>query len=123
MSLLSGGFISGNKLVLEDYLISLPKYISSRVENNQQVTLGMRQEAVHISAEAASANEAQLPAEVESFESDFVHRTQTVHLRTGHWNYSGLASLDMQFRMGQRVHAQLDPEQLYFFDMNSGLRL
>jgi ABC-type sugar transport system ATPase subunit len=123
MSLLTGGFISGNKLVLDDYLISLPKYISSRVENNQQVTLGMRQEAVNISAEAASANGTQLPAEVEAFESDFVHRTQTVHLRTGHWSYLGLCPLDMQFRIGQRVYAQLDPEQLYFFDTNSGLRL
>ncbi len=123
MSLLSGGFISGNKLVLEDYLISLPEYMYSRVQNNQPVTLGMRQEAVTISIESTSTKGAQLPAEVESCESDFVHRTQTVHLHTGRWRYLGLCPLDMQFRLGQLVYAQFDPERLYFFDTTSGLRL
>ncbi len=123
MSLLSGGSISGNEFVLEGYLISLPKHMFSRVENHQAVTLGMRQEAVNISAESTPANGIQLPAEVESFESDFVHRTQTVHLRTGRWRYSALCPLDMEFRIGQLVYAQLDPEQLYFFDTDSGLRL
>lgn len=123
MSLLSGGFISGNKLVLDDFLVSLPKHMFSRLENNQPVTLGMRPEAVTISAESTLAMENGLPAEVESFESDYVHRTQTVHLRTGHWRYAALCPLDLNFRIGQRVHAQLDPAQLYFFDANSGLRL
>ena len=123
MNLLTGGFVSGNKLVLEDYLISLPKHMFSRVENNQSVTLGMRPEAVTISAESSFVKGTELPAEVESFESDFVHRTQTVHLRTGRWSYAALCPLDLNFRIGQRVSAQLDLEQLYFFDTNSGLRL
>lgn len=123
MSLLSGGFISGNKLILDDYLISLPEYILSRVENIQAVTLGIRQEAVNISIESTSTKGTQLPTEVESFESDFVHRTQTIHLRTGRLRYSGLCSLDLTFRIGQLVYAQLDPQQLYFFDTNSGLRI
>jgi len=123
MSLLSGGFVSGDKFVRDDYLISLPTYIFSRVENNQPVTLGMRPEAVTISVESTPLKENQLPAEVESFESDFVHRTQSVHLRSGHWTYSALCPLDLDFRIGQQVHAQLDPAQLYFFDSKSGLRL
>jgi ABC-type sugar transport system ATPase subunit len=123
MNLLSGGFISGTKLVLDDYLMPLPARIFPLVQNNQPVTLGMRQEAVDISGELTSINGIQLPAEVESFESDFVHRTQTVHLRTGHWSYSGLCSLDLKLSIGQRVQSQIDPEQLYFFDSNSGLRL
>jgi ABC-type sugar transport system ATPase subunit len=123
MSLLAGGFISGNKLVLDDTLIPLPKYIFSRVENNQPVTLGIRPEAASISIESTSRKVDQLPAEIESFESDFVHRTQTVHLRTGHWTYSALCPLDLDFRIGQQVNAQLDPAQLYFFDAKSGSRL
>lgn len=123
MNLFSDGFISGNKLVLDDDLIPLPARVFPLVQNNQPVTLGMRQEAVNISAESDSANGIQLRAEVESLESDFVHRTQTVHLRTGHWNYSGLCPLDMEFRTGQLVYAQFDPERFYFFDTNSGLRL
>jgi hypothetical protein len=83
----------------------------------------MRQEAVSVSAESNSANGIQLPAEIESFEADLVHRTQTVHFRTGRWNYSGLCPLDMGFRTGQLVYAHLDPDRFYFFDANSGLRL
>ncbi len=123
MNLFSDGFISGNKLVLTDYLIPLPERVFPLVQNNQRVTLGIRQEAISLSAESTSTNGIELPAEVDSFESDFVHRTQTVHLRTGPWNYSGLCSLDMEFRTGQWVQAQLDPERFYFFDTNSGLRL
>jgi len=123
MNLFSGGFISGNKLVLDDYLIPLPERVFPLVQNNQPVTLGMRQEAVNISAESASANGIQLQAEVESFESDFVHHTQTVHLHTGRWRYSGLCPLDMRLHVGQLVDAQIEPAYLYFFDSGSGLRL
>ena len=123
MSLLPGGLISGGKLVLGDALIPLPERLFSLVQNNQPVTLGMRQEAVSISTEETSTNGTRLRAEVESFEPDYVHRTQTVHLRTGPWTYSGLAPLDIKFQIGQFVHAQVDAERLYFFDTNSGLRL
>ena len=123
MNLFSGGFISGNKLVLDDYLIPLPERVFPLVQNNQPVTLGMRQEAVGISVEASSTNGIQLPAEVESFESDFVHRTQTVNLHTGRWMYSGLCPLDMRLHVGQLVDAQIEPAYLYFFDSGSGLRL
>jgi len=123
MNLFSGGFISGSKLVLEDILIPLPKLIFSLVENGQLVTLGMRREAVNVSAEATSINGIRLRGEVEAFESDYVHRTQTVHIRTGRWHYSGLCPLDIKLRIGQLVEARIDAEQLYFFDTNSGLRL
>jgi ABC-type sugar transport system ATPase subunit len=123
MDLLSGGFISGSKLVLDDILIPLPERRFSTMQNGQAVTLGMRRETVNISAEPASTSGMQLRAEVDALESDFVHRTQTVHLHTGRWNYSGLCPLDMKLRVGQQVQAQIDPAHLYFFDANSGLRL
>jgi ABC-type sugar transport system ATPase subunit len=123
MNLFSGGSVSGSKLVLDDTLIPLPQRLFPLVQNSQVVTLGMRPEAVNVSAEATSTNGIQLRAEVEALESDFVHRTQTIHLRTGRWMYSGLCPLDMNFQIGQLVQAQIDPEHLYFFDANSGLRL
>ena len=125
MDLLSGGFISGNKLVLDDILIPLPKRLLPLVQNDQPVTLGMRRETVNVSAEPASTNgiRLQLRAEIETLESDFVHRTQTVHLRTGRWSYSGLCPLDVKLQIGQLVQAQIGPEHLYFFDAGSSLRL
>jgi ABC-type sugar transport system ATPase subunit len=123
MSLLSGGFISGNKLVLDDYLIPLPKLIFSLVQDKQAVTLGMRPEAVSVSAESTSTNGIRLRGEVEAFESDYAHRIQTVHLRTGSWRYSGLCPLEFRLQTGQLAQAQIDPEKLCFFDTTSGLRL
>jgi ABC-type sugar transport system ATPase subunit len=120
---LFSGFISGSKLVLDDILIPLSQRVFPLVQNGQSVTLGMRREAVNVSAEATSTNGIQLRAEIEALESDFVHRTQTVHLRSGRWGYSGLCPLDMKLQIGQLVQAQIDPEHLYFFDANSGLRL
>lgn len=123
MNLLSGGFISGNRLVLGDYLIPIPDRVFPLLQNDQPVTLGVRQEAVSVSIQESSKGSISLPAEVESFEPDYVHRTQTVHLRTGQWSYSSLCPLDMSLRRGQFIHAQLDPEKLYFFDTKSGRRL
>ena len=121
MSLLSGGFISGDKLVLGEYLISLPQRLLARVQDHQAVTLGMRQEDVTISSDSTSTNGITIPAKVESTEADYVHRTQTVHLRTGPWSYSGLCSLDLNLSIGQSVHVELDRERLYLFDAKSGL--
>jgi ABC-type sugar transport system ATPase subunit len=123
MNLCSGVFVSGNRLVLDEYVIPIPEPIFHRFQNNQPVTLGMRQEAVNVSVEPDSTNGIRLPAEVESFEPDFVHRTQTIHLQMGRWRYSGLCPLDLQLSTGQLVHAHIDPAQLYFFDSTSGVRL
>lgn len=123
MNLFFGGFISGNKLVLDDDLIPLPSRVFPLVQNDQRVTLGMRSEAVNVSAATLSTNEIQLAAEVEAFESDFVHRLQTVYLRTGRWTYSGKCPIDIKLKIGQRVQVSIDRERLYFFDANSGLRI
>jgi ABC-type sugar transport system ATPase subunit len=126
MDLLTGGFISGSKLVLDEILIRLPKLVFSLVQNGQAVTLGMRREAVNVSSQSTSTmstNAIRLRGEVESFEADYVHRIQTAHLRTGRWRYSGLCPLDVKLHSGQVVQALIDPERLYFFDTNSGLRI
>jgi ABC-type sugar transport system ATPase subunit len=123
MALFPGGVISGSKLVLDDYLIPLPKLLFSLVQDGQQVTLGMRREAVHVSTDLTSTNGIQMRGEVEASESDYVHRIQTVHISTGRWRYSGLCPLEVKLQAGQLVQAQIDPEQLYFFDTTSGLRL
>lgn len=123
MNLFSGGRISGNKLVLDDYLVPLPKLISSLVQDGQAVTLGARREAINVSVDLTSTGGIQLRGEVEAFESDYAHRLQTVHICTGRWRYIGFCPLEYKLLAGQLVQAQIDPEQLYFFDTTSGLRL
>jgi ABC-type sugar transport system ATPase subunit len=123
MSLFHGGSISGDTLVLDDYLIPIPRRIFSRVENGQHVTFGMRRGAVGLSAESNSTNGIQLRGEIEALEPDYPHHSQTIYIRTGRWAYSSHCSLDIKLHIGQIVNVEIDPEQLYFFDTNSGLRL
>ena len=123
MNLFPGGFISGDKLVLDDYLIPLPRLILSLVEHGQPVTLGIRQEAVIVSTVSLPGDGIQLRGEVDGMESDFVHRMQTVHIRSGRFRYLGLCSLDVNLGIGQQVYISLDPGRLHFFDTTSGLRL
>ena len=123
MNLFAGGFISGSKLVLDDYLIPLPARVFPLVQNDQPVTLGMRPEAVNVSVGTPSTNRIQLKGEVETSESDFVHRVQTVQIRTGRWTYFGHCPMDIKLQIGQRVQVEIDPESLYFFDTNSGVRI
>lgn len=123
MNLLSDGFISGSNLVLDNYLIPLPERVLHLVQNDQDVTLGMRPEAVTVIAETESPNGIQLPGEVEALESDFVHHVQLVHIRTGRWTYSGHCPIDLKLQIGQRVRASIDPERMYFFDTRSGVRI
>ena len=123
MNLFSGGSISGGKLVLDDYLIPIPRRIFSLVENGQLVTLGVRREAVKLSAESNSTDEIQLRGEIEALEPDYSHNNQNVYIRAGRWTYSSLCPLDIKLHVGQLVHVNIDPERLYFFDTNSGLRI
>ena len=123
MNLFPGSFIAGDKLVLDDYLIPLPRLISSLVENGQPVTLGIRQEAVTVSAAPPPENGIQLRGELEALEPDFVHRMQTVYIRSGRFRYSGLCSLDVNLRIGQLVYVSFELNRLHFFDTTSGLRL
>ena len=123
MDLFSGGSISGGRLVLDEFSFPIPKRIFSLVENSQQVTMGLRRETVKISTGAPFTNGIQLRAEVEAVEADFVHRVQIVYLRMGRFAYSGLCPMDVKLHVGQLVHAEIDPERLYFFDTKSGKRL
>ena len=123
MNLLPSGSISGDKLILDKYLIPLSSRVYPLVENGQLVTLGFRREAVNISVGPILGNGIRLRGEIEALEPDYSQRTQAVYIRDGIWNYSGLCPLDMKLYVGQMIQAELDPDRLYFFDSDSGLRL
>lgn len=118
----SGSFLDG-RLVLDEYAFPLPEAIRPMLQNGQQITMGMRRETVRVAPESSSTNGIRLRAEVETFEADFVHRTQSVFLRMGRIRFSGLCPLDMKLHTGQPVDVEIDPENLYFFDSLSGRRL
>ena len=123
MNLFSGGFVSGNQLAVNDELIPLPERILPLAQNDQSVTFGIRPEAVTVSTEAQFTNGIQLSGVVEALESDFVHHTQLVQVRTCNWAYWGYCPMDMNLQIGGQVYARLDSERLYFFDTESGTRI
>ncbi len=123
MDLFPSGSISGGQLVLDDYSFPIPRRIFSLVQNGQQVTMGVRRETVTVSAAMASPSGIQLRAEVDAFETDFVHRVQIVFLRIGGFIFSGLCPMDINLHTGQLMYAEFNPERLYFFDTKSGKRL
>ncbi|MBK9927435.1 MAG: ABC transporter ATP-binding protein [Anaerolineales bacterium] len=123
MDLLSGGSISGGRLILGDYSFPLSERIFPLVQNGQQVTLGLRCETIKISAESQPDGGIQLRAEIEAIEPDLVHHVQIVYVRMGQFTYSGLCPMDVKLHIGQLIHVTIDSERLYFFDTISGERL
>lgn len=123
MDLFPSGPVTDGRLVLENISFPLPESILPLLANGQQLTVGLRRETVKVAAEQGSSRGIHLQAEVEAFESDFVHRTQTVFLRMGKLQYSGLCSMEVKLHVGQSVHVEVDPDNLYFFDTHTGRRL
>ena len=123
MDLFPSGPVLDGRLVLDEYSFPIPETVRLLLSQGQQVTMGVRRETVKVFPNDFSTRGIQLQAEVESFESDFVHRTQAVFLRTGRFHFSGLCPLDVKLRQGQNVQVMIDPESLYFFDTQSGRRL
>ena len=123
MDLFPSGSVSDGRLILGEYSFPLPESLLPLLQHRQQVTMGLRRETVQVLPEREAADGIHLQAEVESFESDFVHHTQTVFLRLGRYQFSGLCPPDIKLHAGQQVPLVIQPDHLYFFDTHSGRRL
>ncbi|MCC7117491.1 MAG: ATP-binding cassette domain-containing protein [Anaerolineales bacterium] len=124
MNLFTGGSLSSRSLLLDPYIFPLPSQALARLEYEPQITLGVRPEAVSVTAEAQMANgQIQLQAAVESTEADLARRIQTVHLRMGRFLFSGQCPLELKLQPSQPVHVTIPPEALYFFSEKNGKRL
>jgi multiple sugar transport system ATP-binding protein len=121
MDLFPGGVVSEGRVILDEYSIPLSNDVLQLVHNGQSVTMGVRRETVGIETQFTPG--LRLHAEVEAFESDFVHRTHIVFLRMGTFQFSGISSMDMKLSVGQTVDVWIDPDHLYFFDSHTGKRL
>ena len=121
MDLFPGGSVSDGRLNLDEYSFPIPKDVLPFVHNGQGVTMGLRRESVGTGAQLT--NGIRLRAEVEAFESDFVHRILIVFLRMGKFQFSGVWPMDWKLSVGQTVEVEIDPDRLYFFDSKLGKRL
>jgi ABC-type sugar transport system ATPase subunit len=123
MDLFPSGPVSDGRLILGEYTFPLPGSILPLLQNGQQLTAGLRRETVTVFPRIESVDGIQFQAEVDAFESDFVHRTHTVFLRLGRLQFSGHCPLDINLHVGQIVPVEIQAQNLYFFDTHSGRRL
>jgi multiple sugar transport system ATP-binding protein len=121
MDLFPGGSVSDGRLVLDEYSFPVAKDVLPFVHNGQGLTMGIRRESVGMAGHLT--NGIRLRAQVEAFETDFVHRILIVFLRMGKFQFSGLCPVDRKISVGQMVEVEIDPAHLYFFDSRSGKRL
>lgn len=123
MDLYPSGFISGGRLVLDEYSFPIPNRIFPLVHDGQQVILGTRREDVKVSADVLPVDAIRFRAEVEAIEPDLVHHVQIVYVRMGRVTYAGLCPQGVRLHVGQLAHVAIDPARLNFFDAASGKRL
>ena len=123
MTLLSGGRVVGEKMVLDGLGILLPQRVRSAVREDQGLVVGLRADAVSLAGRHDLSPAVQLDAEVESIERDFARHAQLLQLRTGGLLYPGQCSIDTQLSVGDTVAVRIDPDRLHFFDQESGLVL
>jgi ABC-type sugar transport system ATPase subunit len=123
MTLLPGGRVLGDKLILDGLGIPLPERVRAVIREGQTLVIGLRAEAVSLAGTHDLSPGIQLKGEIEIIEHDFAHHTQILQLRTGKLVYPGLCSINMQLKIGDTIPVRIDPERLYFFDQQSGLAL
>ena len=123
MTLLPGGRVLGDKLVLDGFGFPLPERVRDATREEQSLVIGLRPEAVSPAGRHDISPGIQLKGEIEVIERDFAHHTQLLQLRTGQLNYPGMCSMDVEVNVGDTIPVRIDPERLYFFDQESGSAL
>jgi len=124
MNLLTGGAVADGALVLEGVRVPLPDDLRKQVAIGQELTLGVRAEAVSpVLGELPVREGLRLSGQVESVEPDFSRRVQTLYVRVGSLLCAAQGALEPVVNVGERLEVILRPESLYFFDAVSGKRI
>ena len=123
MTLLPSGHVLGSELVLDDVHILLPERIRPLVKENQTLVLGLRPEAVALAEGDPPSGGIKLQGQIETIQPDYPHHIQLLQLLSGRLEYPCQCSLDVSLKVGDTISVQMDPDQLYFFDQESGLTL
>ena len=123
MTLLPGGRVAEGELALDDLRIPLPERARAAIREEQSIVLGLRPEAVSLSASEDLPSMIQIKGEIEVLERDFPHHSQLLQLRTGRLSYPGMCSDEVELKVGDTIPVRIDAERLYFFDQETGLAL
>lgn len=123
MTLLPSGRAVNDKMILDDVFIPFPARIRPLVRQDQTLVLGLRPEAVSLAGSDGLSGGISLTGQIENIQRDYPRHTMLLQLRTGRLDYPCLCPIDTPLTVGDQIHVQIDPQQLYFFDQESGQAL
>jgi multiple sugar transport system ATP-binding protein len=124
MNLLTGCVFTDGELRFEDIAVLLPDAVRAQADAGQSIILGIRPEsATLVSTDQPLPDGIHLHGVVEVIEPDLGQRVQTVYVRTGESVYAATGPLDPALGIGAEVDVVFPPDQLYFFDGESELRI
>jgi hypothetical protein len=104
--------------------VDLPEPLRRQHRTAQQLTLGIRPEAVSMPVGNLDAIPGyRLRGQVELVEQDFARRTQFVHLRSGDLTYVATAEPERRIRREEVLDVLLPFDQLTYFDTETEVRL
>jgi ABC-type sugar transport system ATPase subunit len=109
---------AGRRFIHQDFSLPLSPPILSRLQDRERVTIGVRPEAVRISAAERADG---WPARV--YVTELMGNETFVFLQLGAEQIVARASADVLLEIETRVWASFDERALHFFDAASGVAL
>ncbi|HRW11395.1 MAG TPA: ABC transporter ATP-binding protein [Caldilineaceae bacterium] len=124
MNLFDGVLLQDGQLTFGMVPVPLPSIYHAAAVAGQDVTVGIRPEAVRVVADGApAADTLYLQGTADVVEPDFGRQIQWVHIRSEVGDFVATAPVDEPIFAGHLVKAALDLHQLHLFDSQSGDRL
>ncbi|MEZ4861585.1 MAG: ABC transporter ATP-binding protein [Caldilineaceae bacterium] len=129
MNLFPGGEVADGMVHFADFAVPLPAALQDLVETGQQLTVGVRPEALRLVSEATPpASGVILRGVAEVVEPDFGRQSQLVYATQNHagddaLRFVAMGDLNIDLFAGFPVTAVLDTSRLHFFDTATEQRI
>lgn len=124
MNLFAGETLQDGKLTIGEKSFFLPTSLQATLQSGQQITVGIRPEAVHlIRPEPSMPATLCLSGVADVVEPDFGRQLQWIHVRSDVGDFVATATIDEPIFSGHPVTAALDLQQIHLFDSHTGNRI
>jgi len=124
MNLFTGGVVQDGEVALPGFTVPLPDTLRNQVQRGQQITVGVRPEALRLVDPAAVPPTGVLLRGVaEVVEPDFGRQSQLVYAVQDEFRFVAMGDLNIPLFAGHPVTAKVDTERLHFFDATSEQRI
>ncbi|MEZ4730835.1 MAG: ABC transporter ATP-binding protein [Caldilineaceae bacterium] len=124
MNLFTDGVVQDGVVALPGFTVPLPDALRDRVARGQQITVGVRPEALRLVDPTATPPTGLLLRGVaEVVEPDFGRQSQLVYAAQDEFRFVAMGDLNIPLFAGHPVTAQVDTNRLHFFDATNEQRI